>query len=219
MTSEPLLEGVEQRWQRIRERISSSGGTDACERITVVAVTKHHPAEVCQAALDAGIVDLGENYVVEALDKMKQVRGARWHFLGQLQTNKVAKLSGLVHLYQSIDRDSLVDRLAVCDPGSHGLIQVNLSGQQHRGGVEMDSFESLLARCIDRGLVIRGVMGVGPLGVDAAQTARAFEDLRSLMDRYGLEICSMGMSHDLEIALECGSTMLRIGTDLVGQRN
>ncbi|MCZ7630468.1 MAG: alanine racemase [Microthrixaceae bacterium] len=164
----------------------------------------------------AGFVDLGENYAQEMLTKVDLVPGARWHFVGRLQSNKVRLLAGHVHLWQSIDRRSLVSELARRDPGAKVLIQVDLAGTEGRGGVQRGDVGALLAFARDCGLEVSGLMGVAAPQADAAQ--EAFSWLAATAAELGLQEVSMGMSGDLEDALRAGATMVRIGTALLGPR-
>lgn len=209
---ERLSADVSRRGTELRERIASVTDRD----VRVVAITKGHPPEAAVAAVAAGFVDLGENYAQEMLTKVDLVPGARWHFVGRLQSNKVRLLAGHVHLWQSIDRRSLVSELARRDPGAKVLIQVDLAGTEGRGGVQRGDVGALLAFARDCGLEVSGLMGVAAPQADAAQ--EAFSWLAATAAELGLQEVSMGMSGDLEDALRAGATMVRIGTALLGPR-
>ena len=201
---------------RVRARITSAGGDP--DKVRVVAATKGHPAERVREVLDAGIADVGESYAQELLRKAEAIDGeVRWHFIGRLQRNKVRQIAGFVHLWQSVDRLSLASEIARHAPGASVLVQLNVTGRDQQGGVAPERVAAVVEGCRDLGLEVRGLMAIGPLGPDAEVRA-AFGRVRALVDQLDLRECSMGMSGDLEAAVAEGSTMLRIGTDLVGER-
>lgn len=221
MLSEPVLDqslvdrltpAVARRGSELRARIAAV--TD--REVRVVAVTKGHPPEVAAAAVAAGFSDLGENYAQEMLAKVALVPGARWHFVGRLQSNKVRLLAGHVRLWQSIDRRTLIRELAKRDPGARVLIQVDLAGTEGRGGAERGDVGALVDLAREAGLVVAGLMGVAAPQVDAAREGFAW--MSATAGELGLDEVSMGMSGDLELALEAGATMVRIGSALVGPR-
>jgi pyridoxal phosphate enzyme (YggS family) len=200
----------------VRERVLSAGGDP--DAIAIVAVTKGQPAEVCQAAVDLGLNTLGENRVQEALSKMSRVSGADWHLIGHLQTNKVRHASNFA-LIQSVDSVRLAHALA-----EHGsppvLLEVNVSREEQKHGARPEMAVRIaleVAREVDLG----GLMALGPARGDSRQ---AFAELRRLRDQVeqrlgrALPILSMGMSDDLEGAVREGSTMLRLGRALFGDR-
>lgn len=210
---------VAERLSAVRDRITRAGGT--IERVRIVAVTKGFGSAVVRAALDAGCVELGENYAQELWEKADDLAAdppshlPAWHFIGRLQTNKVKAVAPLVALWQSVDRDALVDEIARRAPGAPVLVQVNIGDEPQKGGCPADATEALVTRAADSGLDVRGLMGVAPVG-DAA--APAFALLRRLVDQLGLVECSMGMTDDLEAAVGAGSTMVRVGSALFGPR-
>jgi pyridoxal phosphate enzyme (YggS family) len=195
----------------------------------VLAVTKGHPLEVVELAARAGLVDLGENYAQELLAKATASapggheghEAPRWHFIGQLQRNKVRQLAPWVALWQSIDRPELIDEVARRAPGAAVLIQVNATDEPQKGGCSPAACPALVERAAGAGLRVRGLMTVGPTeGPDGvgADPRPGFAVVRGLVDRLGLDVCSMGMTADLEQAVRAGSTMVRIGTALFGPR-
>jgi uncharacterized pyridoxal phosphate-containing UPF0001 family protein len=225
---------------RVRDRISRAGGDPASVRL--VAVTKAHPAAIVRAALAAGLVDLGENYAQELVAKASEIEGAieveanaegkaeieaeieaevevepRWHFMGQLQRNKVRQIAPLVHLWQSVDRLRLGEEIARHQPGAAVLVQVNLTDDPGRGGTKPGLTAGLVEGLRDLGLDVRGLMAVAPTG-DEATARAAFRVVRDLADRLTLTERSIGMSEDLEAAVKEGSTMVRVGSALFGTR-
>ena len=207
------------RIEEIRRRIALVGDVDA---VTVVAVTKGFGADAVAAARMAGLDDLGESYAPELVEKAEAAaaaggHGVRWHFIGRLQSNKVRRLAGTVHLWQSVDRPSVVAELARHAPGASILVQVNVSGEPQKGGCEPVDAGGFVADVRAAGLDVRGLMCIGAPGGDEAARP-GFRLLRSLADDLGLAERSMGMTGDLTAAVEEGSTMVRLGTALFGAR-
>lgn len=208
---------VAERVRRVRARIASLGSHD----VELIAVTKSFGADAVQAAVDAGCDGIGENYAQELLDKVSVGRPAiPVHFIGHIQSNKVRSLIGHVDVWQSVDRDSVVAELARRSgpTAPRVLLQVNTTGEPQKGGVDPRELDALLDRAREAGLSVEGLMTMGPTSGSAGATETAFRLLRSLVDRSGLGTCSMGMSDDYEIAVACGSTMVRIGSALFGSR-
>jgi len=214
---------IRQAAARVRDRIAAAGGDP--EVIRLVAVTKGQPTQVVQAATEAGLVDLGESYAQELTtkaDEMDEVADQpeprlRWHFIGHLQKNKVKQLAPVVHLWQSVDRLSVASEVARRAPGAAVLVQVNVSDAPQQGGCQPSLTASVVEGCTDLGLEVRGLMAIGVQGPPDAQRA-GFRTLRTLADALGLPERSMGMSSDLEAAVAEGTTMVRVGTALFGER-
>lgn len=198
----------------LRARLSDAGGNG----VTVVAVTKTFDAGAIDAALSAGFSDIGESYGQETLAKLPGITSTPTvHFIGQLQRNKVRHLAAHVDVWQSVDRLELATEIAKRAPGARIMLQVDISGEETKGGVEPADLDPLLKHSAELGLDVIGLMGVAILAEPAAARP-GFRLLRSLVDAHGLEHCCMGMSADLEIAVEEGSTMIRVGTQLFGER-
>jgi len=163
---------------------------------------------------------VGENYAQETIAKFADVGklSARLHFIGRLQSNKVRQLAPIVDVWESVDRASLLDEIAKRRPAATVLLQVNATGEDDKGGCRPDAVAELLARGLDLNLDVNGVMTVGPTNGEPAETQRAFTAVKALAIDLGLPTCSMGMTHDLSIALDCGATRVRIGTALFGER-
>lgn len=217
------FEEVAHRLGVLRERLFAAGG----DRVKVVAVTKGFGSEIVTAALMAGIVDIGENFAQELLAKAEDLKigdpsvvgKPRWHFVGQLQRNKVRKIAGLVHLWQSVDRPELASEIARQAPAAKVLVQVDIVGVpgKGRGGCHLPDTAWLVEHCTEAGLEVVGLMGVGVPG--SPEDARlGFRKLASLGVELGVLELSMGMSGDLEVAVSEGATMVRVGTALFGPR-
>jgi hypothetical protein len=199
----------------VRARIASTGRDP--DEVTIVAVTKGHPVEAVRAAVDAGLLDVGENQAQQLLAKVDAgvPPGVRWHFLGAVQRNKVKKLAPHVALWHGIDREAAGEELARHRPGVAVLVQVNLSGDASRPGCTWDAAPHLVARLRAGGLAVRGLMGVATRDGDARSEFRRLAQLRRDL---GLDELSIGMSGDLEVAVEEGATIVRIGSALFGPR-
>lgn len=217
------------RLRNVRDRIDAArqrGGHG--QSVTIVAVTKTHGPDAVQAAWDAGVGDVGENRVQEALSKMESVAApVRWHLIGHLQRNKVRSIDRF-HLVHSIDSERLAE--AVSGVGStlgrpvDVLMQVNVVGEESKGGFSPATWqreaEHLAALT---GLRVRGVMTMAPLDADEPTLHSVFAGARAAREAlctagHAATELSMGMSNDYEIAVEEGATMVRLGTVLFGAR-
>jgi pyridoxal phosphate enzyme (YggS family) len=197
--------------------------------VRIVAVTKTHGAEAVRAAVAAGLSDVGENRVQEALHKQDALAGfaVDWHLIGTLQRNKAKHAAGRFVLIHSVDRIDLaaeLDRRATPGKPQPILVQVNCSSEPQKGGVEPAALPGLLEqlRSLEH-LEVRGLMTMSALTGDEAEQRRAFRLLRKLREAsenagHRLPELSMGMSGDYPIAVEEGATMIRLGTILFGER-
>lgn len=217
------------RLREVRDQIdaaASRGGHG--QTVTIVAVTKTHGPDAVQAAIDAGLGDVGENRVQEALPKMEAITSpVRWHLIGHLQRNKVKSLPRF-DLLHSLDSARLAD--AVHEIGQaegkpiRVLAQVNVVGEETKGGFEPNEWEAEAARLRGlSGLEVHGVMTMAPFDADEATLRRVFTGARRARDTFraaghpATEL-SMGMSNDYEMAVEEGATLVRLGTILFGAR-
>lgn len=210
---------VAERVERIRDRIALAGGSNA----EIVAVTKGFGPEAIVAAVAAGIHRIGENYAQELVPKVEAVRAAgtalECHFIGHLQTNKVRSLARVVDVWQTVDRLSAAQEIARrVGPGARIFVEVNSTGEQAKAGCVPQEVASLVGHARELGLTIEGLMTMGPTDEDPTRTREAFRSTRTLTDALGLVHCSMGMSGDLEIAVQEGATLVRIGRALFGER-
>lgn len=199
----------------VRARITAAGGGPD---IAILPVTKSFGPEAIDAVRAAGCIAVGENYVQEVLGKTDSLRGMSLHFIGQLQTNKVRQLAGRVALYETVDRARLVDEISSRDPGAHVLLQVDTEDNPRKGGCPLSGVDELYEAALAAGLVVDGLMTVGPTSGESTATRSGFRAVRATVDRLGLTVCSMGMSGDLELAVSEGSTQVRVGTALFGDR-
>jgi pyridoxal phosphate enzyme (YggS family) len=200
----------------VRRRIEHAGGDP--DTLTVLAVSKTFAAADVTTALEAGLRVFGENYAAELLEKAAALAGteASWHYLGAIQTNKVAHLAPVTTCFQGLSRGREASEIARRAPGAQVMVQVDFTGRAGRGGVAPEEVAALVedARALE--LEVRGLMTVAPQGVDEARVA--FARVRALADELELVERSMGMSDDLELAVAEGSTMIRIGRALFGPR-
>jgi pyridoxal phosphate enzyme (YggS family) len=207
---------VAERLAAVHARVVRAGGS----HVRIVAVTKGFGADAIEAAVAAGCADVGESYAQELIAKRAEVRGPApvVHFIGHLQTNKVKLLAQWVDVWQSVDRPAVVEALARhAEPGATVLVQVNIAGTDSQGGCAPTDAPALVRAAGQAGLHVVGLMAIGRPG--PPELARGgFRHLRHLTDDLGLTECSMGMSGDLEVAVEEGSTMVRVGTALFGNR-
>ena len=199
----------------VRERIASTGR--APDDVRIVAVTKGFGPEAVDAAIAAGVVDCGENFAQALVEKAGTAPAAlRWHFLGPVQRNKVKALAPHVSLWHGIDREPAGAEVARRQPGAAVLVQVNLTGAHDRPGCSWTEVGALVARLRLLDLEVRGLMGVASR--DPVEARAQFRRLAKAADDLGLPEVSMGMSGDLEVAVEEGATIVRIGTALFGAR-
>jgi pyridoxal phosphate enzyme (YggS family) len=209
-------ETVASRLADVRRRIEEVGGDP--ESIRIVAVTKGWGPGVVEAALAAGLPDVGENYAQELLPKAAAMTGTlRWHFLGPVQRNKVRRLAPLVTAWHGVDRAAAADALAAASPGVEVLVQVNLTGETGRPGCRPEDVDALVEHCRRRPVSLTGLMTVAPAG-NPGRARESFSWLAGRARQLELRELSMGMSDDFEVAVEEGATTLRLGRVLFGPR-
>jgi uncharacterized pyridoxal phosphate-containing UPF0001 family protein len=229
-------EVVAERLAQVRDRIAKAGVSPSSVR--VVAVTKGFGSEAVEAAVGAGLLDLGENYAQELLSKASTApSGVRWHFLGGLQRNKLARLAPHVHLWQGLDSVEGALALARRRPAAAVLVQVratvpgesdrpgegNLTDDGRpdrapRHGASVSEVPALVDSARAAGLDVRGLMAVGRAHAAREEAQRTFRGVASLASTLGLSEVSMGMSDDFELAVAEGATIIRLGRALFGER-
>ena len=211
---------------RVRERIER-----ACERagrdpasVTLVAVSKGHPAEAIRAASEAGLRHFGENRIQEALPKIDEAVAAgveaTWHLVGHLQSNKAKAASGAFDVIHSVDSARLLARLDAAAPAPrHVLLQVNVAAEPQKQGIAPEDLGALVEAAREaRNLRLRGLMTIAPIASDPEDVRPVFRALRELAGRYELPELSMGMTDDFEVAIEEGATLVRVGRAIFGER-
>jgi hypothetical protein len=221
-----------QRYNQIVDQVASAAGASgkSANDITLVVVTKNHPPKLVFDLIELGARDFGENRDQEAAPKAKEVLASspekmRWHFIGQLQTNKVRSVLDYADFIHSLDRESLLVELQKRTAGRAKplgvFIQVNLTEDPGRGGVRVDDLDAFATRVLEsEGLRLEGLMGVGGLDKDPEIEFDRLAKLSTKLQGIAPEAksLSMGMSSDFEVAIGYGATHLRIGTAITGKR-
>ena len=205
--------------KKVKDRIASVSHT---QQVRLVAVSKTRTVGEIQEAIDAGQRDFGENYLQEALDKIDVLRDKSlvWHFIGPIQSNKTAKISENFDWIHSLDRVKIAQRLSEQRPKKlnplNALLQINIDSESSKSGVLLGEVADIVPQ-IERlpNISLRGFMCI-PRPENSAQS---FSKMAELISKYPkLDNLSMGMSMDLELAIERGATIVRIGTDIFGKR-
>ncbi len=222
MTATPPAAGAAGAPNVLADRIASiRGELTAVGRpdVRIIGVSKTFPVSAIEQAHAAGLADFGESYAQEFLAKVPEMdhTALRWHFIGGLQRNKVRKIAPYVDLWHSVDRSSLVGEIANRAPGAHVLLQVDIFGEEQKGGCAPRDVEGLLGEAIERGLVVDGLMAMAPYG-DPEAARPGFRTLNTMADELHLVERSMGMSGDYLVAASEGATMVRIGSAIFGDR-
>jgi pyridoxal phosphate enzyme (YggS family) len=208
---------VADRLAAVQDRIERAGARPGS--VTVVAVTKGLGPDAVAAAVGAGLVDIGENYAQEMLTKLGAAPPqARWHFLGQPQRNKLARLAPHVRLWHGLDSEEHARALAQRRPSASVLVQVRTAGPPGRHGVSPAQVPALVEAAAAAGRDVRGLMAVGPRPATEAEVRRCFGEVARLVASLGLSELSMGMSADFDLAVAEGATIVRLGTALFGPR-
>jgi pyridoxal phosphate enzyme (YggS family) len=218
------MEVLAERLAAVRARIERAAGRAGRDPalIRLLAVTKIFPAEAIQEAYALGLREFGENYVQEFEGKAPLVRelaGARFHLIGHLQSNKAARAAELFQVVETVDSAKLARRLNEATRGLDVMLEVKLSQEESKHGVDPAGVPALIDAV--RGcpnLRLRGLMTMPPWSEDPEAPRGCFRTLRELAEAHGLSELSMGMSSDLETAIEEGSTCVRVGTALFGKR-
>ena len=225
---------IASRLATVRKRIDAAArecGRDPAG-ITLIAVGKTFPAEIVNEAVTAGATDLGENRVQEAVAKKPGVADARWHLIGPLQRNKARAALEVFDIVHTVDRLEIADRIQYLltehwpERRLDVLLEINLAAEPQKAGTDTEGAAELLEHALgcDR-LVVRGLMAIPPWQDDPEASRPWFRRLRELRDRLQSEIgpalpeLSMGMSHDFDIAIAEGATMVRVGTAIFGPRD
>ncbi len=225
MSAAQALATIPDRLNAVRDRIAAAArqsGRDA-DSITLVAVSKRKPAEDIVAAFEAGQRDFGENYVQEFEAKasvLPHLPGARFHLIGRLQSNKAKRAAGLFSAVHTVDTVKLAQRLDRFGSGLEVFLEVKLSHEDSKAGMDPLSLEAVLDAVRSApNLRLAGLMTMPPWDSDASRSRPYFRQLRKMAEAHGISGLSMGMSHDLEVAIEEGATHIRVGTAIFGKRS
>ena len=212
---------IDERVKNVRARVDAVAVASGRPPVTILGVTKMQPQDVVRSAIDAGLTDIGENYLQEAREKLSELPPVRTHFIGHLQTNKAKAIAALFDVVQSVDRLDAGLALAKAARNSGKplavLVQVNISPSE-RFGVDPADAPALAAQLRAAGLIVDGVMAIGPITDDLTETDAAFARAATAFAAVGGTTLSLGMSGDWERAIAHGSTMIRLGTAIFGPR-
>jgi len=222
---------VANRLARVRARITAAALRSERDPsdVRLIAVSKGMPAARVDAAIDAGVEDIGENRIQEAADKQLEVRNAaRWHLIGHLQTNKAARAAALFDFVHSVDSLRVADALSTHRPPGRDpigvLLEVELTGLPTRYGVAESDVEAVVQQLVNVPAIhLMGLMTIAPFSDDPEDARASFVRLRHIRDHmehatgWALPELSMGMSNDFEIAIEEGATMVRVGRAIFGE--
>lgn len=228
---------IAERFRQIKERKDAAAVRSgrSPDEVTLMAVTKTHTAAEINEAIAAGAADIGENRVQELLEKYDSVSPVRWHLIGHLQTNKVKNVVGKVVMIHSVDSLKLAreinKRASAAGTVMDILIEINSAMEETKSGISSDDLETLVreitAEC--ENIRIRGIMCIPPIAAEPEEARPYFREARELFDkmktwdlpeeRFLPDTLSMGMSGDFEVAIEEGSTIVRVGSSIFGPRN
>lgn len=224
-----LKENLELVYKKIENAAKESGRKK--EDILLLAVTKTHPPELINEALALGITDIGENRPQEIRDKYPLVKDARWHLIGQLQTNKIKYIIDKVCMIHSVDSIHLMDEINK-HAQKHNLImdilvQVNISGEETKSGISKDELDNMLLHAGElQNISVKGLMTIAP-NAEAAIVEKCFFDMNSLFKTTAkksyknveMKYLSMGMSLDFDLAIKHGANIVRVGRSIFGARD
>ena len=230
MKKAPIDENLERVKRKIDETCSRIGKNSLT--VMLVAVSKTKPVSYIQEALSCGQIHFGENRMQELEDKIEELdgKGISWHMIGNLQTNKIKLIANKVKWVHSIEKLKYLKEFEKRANGNkiEALIQVNISGEKQKGGVEPEDLAKILEASTGfENVTVRGLMGMATFTDDPEDVRGEFKLLKKLFDEHQkynsgsvqLEQLSMGMSNDMEVAIEEGATMVRVGSDIFGARN
>jgi pyridoxal phosphate enzyme (YggS family) len=215
---------IKEKLDQVETRIADAAAKAGRQRsdIQLIAVTKKFPSAVVREAYEVGLRDFGENYVQEFETKRTELDAladARYHLIGHLQSNKSKKAAEIFQVIQTVDSPKLARRLNDEGLALEVMIEVKLSEEQAKEGadpVDVPALIDAIGECPN--LQLLGLMTMPPWSSDVEQSRPYFAKLRALAEWHGLKQLSMGMSHDLEVAIQEGATMVRVGTALFGPR-
>ncbi len=225
--------GIAENLLAVKQKISAAAVAAGRESgaVKLIAVSKTYPVDAVQAAIAAGQVDFGENRVQEVVEKHAALPNVNWHLIGTLQRNKVRQIAAFVHLIHSVDSEKLLEEINRQAELHHRvidcLLQINISHEEQKSGMDESEAEQLLARISQfRHVRILGLMGMAAFTDDKSLISTQFQSLAATRarlrihegPRVELRELSMGMSGDFELAIAAGATMVRIGSSIFGHR-
>ncbi|MBL89441.1 MAG: YggS family pyridoxal phosphate-dependent enzyme [Actinobacteria bacterium] len=210
------IEAVKERTEELIQLVDiKSAG-----RATILPVVKGFGVKEVEAMLELGLFEVGESYAQEVLRKSEILPSDKviWHMIGNIQRNKVKKLSGIIELWHSVYRMEIIEEISKFKQDSKILIQVDMHKRYEQGGCSPEEVSSLVESATERGLNVQGLMTIG-LNQNIEETKKTFASLSKLSESLGLKEISMGMSDDFEIAIDHGATILRLGRAIFGERS
>lgn len=222
--------GIKDRILKIREKINSTciKASRNLSDITLIAVSKKQTSENIIEAVNSGITNIGESYVQEFIEKKEKItdKNILWHFIGQLQSNKVKYLKDQVVCIHSVYKESVLIEIQKRMPDINFFLEINIGNEDNKGGIKLSEINPFFENMLNK-FKIRptGFMCIPPFDESAEKSRKYFSQLRELLFKinkeYNLNMkyLSMGMSNDFDIAIEEGATHLRIGTSIFGERN
>jgi PLP dependent protein len=222
--AELVFEGLRDRIDEVRERLEKAAARAGrrAEDVQLIAVTKVFPVEAILEGYEAGLRDFGENYVQEFEGKAPGVaglEGARFHLIGHLQSNKSKKAAELFQVIHTVDSAKLARKLNDAGVALDVYVEVKLSHEESKSGAGAGDAGEIVEAVRGAGnLRLLGLMTVPPWSEDAEASRSYFAELREMAGRFGVAGLSMGMSNDMEVAIEEGATCVRVGTALFGRR-
>jgi pyridoxal phosphate enzyme (YggS family) len=224
---------VSDRYAEVKRRVEEAAARSGrfADEVTLIAVTKTHPASEINEAIDAGATDIGENRVQEVLEKYDDVKPVRWHLIGHLQTNKVRQIVGEVSMIQSVDSIRLANEIAkrslAAGITTDILAEINVGGEDSKSGIEWDSAEETIAQLAEiKGIRLQGLMAIPPVCENSDEARMFFSKMRRLfvdirdkkLDNVNMNVLSMGMSGDYKQAILEGANLVRVGSAIFGAR-
>ena len=225
---------ISENLEQVRKNIAAAAerAGRSADEITLIAVSKTRTAEEINEAIAAGVTDIGENKPQEVRDKFADVNPVKWHMIGHLQTNKIKYIIDRVCMIHSVDSVHLMDEIDR-QAAKHNiimdiLIQVNISGEETKQGCTPEELPDILAHAGGLSNIrVKGLMTIAPKNDNCVTNSLHFDNIRRLFvdisqkkyDNVSMECLSMGMSGDYETAVECGATMVRVGTAVFGARS
>lgn len=213
------MDALIQRWERVKasvEAVASRAGRE----VTLVAISKTHSVEAIRTLYEAGQRHFGESRLQEAVGKIEVLpNDIVWHFVGQLQSNKARRISGLFDVVQTISNERQLIELSKGPKPIDVLIEVNIANEPQKGGISPENVVPFAQKVLQYSHAnLRGLMTIGPMRENSEEMRPFFRELRLLNERIGGEWLSMGMSADYEVAIQEGSTHVRVGTAIFGER-
>lgn len=226
-----IAQNIKEVQEKIAVAAKKSGRSEA--DIVLIAVSKTKPVEKIQEAMEAGMTVFGENKVQEIMDKFEPIGdGVNWHLIGHLQTNKVKYIIDKVAMIHSVDSLKLAQEIQKRAEAKNItmdiLVEVNIAGEESKFGVKPEELEYLISEIAKmQNICIRGLMTVAPFVENPEENREYFRRMRQLVvdinhkkiDNVNMNVLSMGMTGDYEVAIEEGATMVRVGTGIFGERN